>query len=130
MEREPSSSRRFTMCSGDGPIFTLRMMRAVYRAQPCGVFDDDGEMSAFSRCSPFGSFGSTGLQVDAVDGRRLARHAVVVHGVHAIGGQVHLVDGRAVLFLDGLHGDAGRGQVFGELTIVGRDVDELTQPCG
>ena len=30
--------------------------------------------------------------------------------------------------LDGLHRDAGRGQVFGELAIVGSDIDELAQP--
>src|SRR5215471_4786920 len=34
MARDPSSSRRLEMYSGDGPIFTPRMMRAVYRAQP------------------------------------------------------------------------------------------------
>src|SRR5271165_659956 len=34
MAREPSSSKRLAMYSGDGPIFTPRIMRAVYRAQP------------------------------------------------------------------------------------------------
>ena len=70
------------------------------------------------------------FQFDIVNGRGLAGHTVVIHGVDTIGGQVHLVDGRAVFLLDRLYRDARRGQIFGELAVVGRNVDELTQPCG
>ncbi len=43
----------------------------------------------------FGSANSSAGSVQPVDRRRLARHAVVVHRVHAVGGDVHLVE-RAV----------------------------------
>ena len=32
-----------------------------------------------------------------------------------------------MFFLDGFDGDAGRGQVFGKLSVVDSDVNELTQ---
>ena len=97
MAREPSSSSRLAMCSGDGPIFTSADDAGGVSRAALGVFDDDREIS-HRTASHVGSFGCKRLQLHAVNRRRLARHAVVVHGVHAVGGQVHLVNGRAVLF--------------------------------
>ena len=41
-----------------------------------------------------------------------------------------LVGPRIAVFGNGFDGDAGRGKVFGQLTVVGGDGNELTQPCG
>src|SRR4029077_11163830 len=65
-----------------------------------------------------------------VDGGGLARDAVVVHRVYAVGGDVHLVDGVHALALDRLDGDSGVGQVESKLTVVGLDGDEVAQPVG
>ena len=66
-----------------------------------------------------GSVVSSGLSGDAVDGRGFARDPVVIHGIHAIGGDVHLVQ-RAVAraeIVDAVDGDAAQRQVFGELCV-------------
>ncbi len=59
------------------------------------------------------------LKFYAVDRRGLARDAVVVHGIDAVGGDVHLEE-RAVACAeieDAFDGDAAQGQVFGELGV-------------
>src|SRR5580704_15199866 len=77
IEGDPSSSSRFTTSSGDGPIFTLRTMRAVYRAQPSASSITIGKNAPIALVIPTGgapllhagaersavpwSFGSTGF---------------------------------------------------------------------
>ena len=59
------------------------------------------------------------LEFNAVDGRGFAGDAVVVHGVDAVGGDVHLVE-RAVACAeieDAFDGDAAQGEVFGKLGV-------------
>jgi hypothetical protein len=64
------------------------------------------------------------VQRHVVDGRRLAGDAVVVHGVDAVGGDVHVeergfgVAGDVVDLEDAFDGDAAQGQVFGELSVI------------
>ena len=67
---------------------------------------------------------------NAVDGRGFARDAVVVHGIDAVGGDVHLEE-RAVAgaeIEDAFDGDAAQGQVFGELRVVDGEFGQIS--CG
>ncbi len=97
-------------------MVTSRRTRAVKRPQRIFRFDADREWLS-PRAARSGSAKSSGVQVQAVDGGRFARHAVVVHGVDAVGGDVHLVE-RAVAgaeIVDAFDGDAAQREVFGEL---------------
>ncbi len=73
------------------------------------------------------------LKCEAVDGRGFARDAVVVHGVDAVGGDVHLEE-RAVAgaeIVDAFDGDAAQGQVFGELGVDDGEIGQITaKPFG
>ena len=53
-----------------------------------------------------------------VDGRGLAGDAVMVHGVDAVGGDVHLEQMALGEGVDAFDGDAAEGEVLGELTVV------------
>ena len=70
------------------------------------------------------------LQFHVVDGRGFARHAVMVHCVDAVRCQVHFIDSGAVFFRNRFNGNARRGQVFGQLTIVSRNINKFAQPLG
>jgi len=64
-------------------------------------------------------FNIEGLQFNAIDGRSLARDAIVVHRIDPVGGKVHLVE-RAIAgaeIEDAFNGNAAQGQVFGELGV-------------
>ncbi len=72
-------------------------------------------------------------QLYAVDCGGLAGDAVVVHGIDAVGGDVHLVE-RAVTrakIEDAFNGDAAQGEIFGELGVVDRKFRQITaKPLG
>ena len=59
------------------------------------------------------------LECNAVDGCGFAGDAVVVHGIDAVGGDVHLVEGAVACaeVEDTFDGDAAEGEVFGELGV-------------
>ncbi len=83
-----------------------------------GSFDADGISCARLRR---GELRSERRQVEAVDSRGLTRHAVVVHGVDPVGGDVHLKPRAAhgsENIKNAFHGDAAQRQVIGELSIV------------
>jgi hypothetical protein len=61
--------------------------------------------------------------------RHLAGHAVDVHAVHAVGGDVEVEDGVVPLALDAVHGQPGQGEVLREARHLRREVDELAQPA-
>ena len=73
------------------------------------------------------------LQLKTVDAGYFAGNAIMVHGVDAVGGDVHLVK-RPVAFaeaVDALDGDAAQGQVLGEFVVVDREFGEqAAEPCG
>ncbi len=73
------------------------------------------------------------LERDAVNGRSFAGDAVVIHGVDAVGGDVHLEE-RAVAgaeIEDAFDGDAAKGKVFGELGVGDGEFGEIApQPFG
>jgi hypothetical protein len=57
----------------------------------------------------------------------------VVHGVDAVGGDVHLEEVAVVWaeIVDTFYGDATEGEVFGELVIIGRDIGDVgAEPVG
>jgi hypothetical protein len=62
----------------------------------------------------------------------------VVHGVDAVGGDVHLEEvpvglsiGGGAEIVDTFYGDAAEGESFGELVIIDRDVGDVgAQPSG
>jgi hypothetical protein len=57
----------------------------------------------------------------------LRLRAVVVHGVDAVGGDVHLEE-MAVVWAEGVdafYGDAAEGEVFGEFVIIDRDIGDV-----
>ena len=87
------------------------------RPQASSASMRDGERLG---CGPAaGSASIEGLELKAVDRRRLAGDAVVVHGIDAVGGDVHLVErtvARAEI-VDAFDGDAAQGQVVGELRV-------------
>ena len=89
-----------------------------------GVFGfDAARRRAWRPACASGRANSSGWQREAVDGRGLARDAVVVHGIDAVGGDVHLVE-RAVAcaeIVDAFDGDAAQGEVFSELGVVDRE---------
>src|SRR5262249_26793079 len=68
------------------------------------------------------------LQIYVVDRRRLARHAVVVHRVHAVGGDVHLEGGVRAGALDRLDSDAGVRQILRKLAVVDIELNEVAHP--
>ena len=65
-----------------------------------------------------------GVQRQVVDGGSFASDAVVVHGVDAVGGDVHVeertfsVTGCVREREDAFDGDAAEGEVFGELVVI------------
>ena len=71
------------------------------------------------------------LEKEIVDGRRFAGDAVVVHGVNAVGGDVHLEE-VAVGFAEVMNtfdGDAAKGEVVGELPVGdGERWEVVTEP--
>ena len=64
------------------------------------------------------------MEGDVVDGGDFAGDAVVIHGVDAVGGDVHVekggvgVAGGVVELEDAFDGDAAEGEVFGELGVI------------
>ena len=65
-------------------------------------------------------------QIEVVDGRGLARNAVMIHRVDAVRGDVHLEErttaGRGEF---AFHGNAAQGEVFGELPVVDRQLGKI-----
>ncbi len=87
---------------------------------PAGVFGLDAHREGLAGRAGLWQFKRKRLQSQPIDRRRLARHAVVVHRVNAVGGDVHLVE-RAVAraqIVDAFNGYAAQRQVFGELGVV------------
>ena len=73
------------------------------------------------------------LQLDAVDGGRFAGDAVVIHGVDAVGGDVHFVEGAVAGAerIDAFDGDAAQGEVLGELGVGRGESREMSaEPLG
>jgi hypothetical protein len=68
------------------------------------------------------------LQRDSIEDRDLARHAVHVHAIDAIGRDVQVEHGIAVAHLDPVHGEAGGGEIVADLADVARRLHELAQP--
>lgn len=68
------------------------------------------------------------MERDVVDGCRFTGDAVVVHGVDAVGGDVHVeergfgVAGDVVDLEDAFDGDAAKSKIFGELGVI--DVED------
>ena len=95
-----------------------------------GVFGFDAHGEGLARTARFWKCNIERLEFNAVDGRGLARDAVVVHGVDAVGGDVHLEE-RAVAgaeIVDAFDGDAAQGQVFGELGVGDGEIGQID--CG
>jgi hypothetical protein len=83
-----------------------------------GGIDADGEWRRGG--SGGGERGVECGQRDVVDGGGLAGDAVVVHGVDAVGGDVHVEEraGGIGSWEDAFDGDAAEGEVFSELGVV------------
>ena len=70
------------------------------------------------------------LQLKVVDGRALTGHAVVVHGVHAVGGKVHFKDSVRAFAVERFHGNSGVRQFVSQSAVVGLDLHKFAQPRG
>ena len=68
-------------------------------------------------------------QGQAVEGRDLARHAVDVHAVDAVGGDVDVEDRLGAVGLDRVHGEPGRRQIVRETARLDVEGHELAQPA-
>ena len=101
------------------PMVMSRRTRAVKRphASSASIFTENG----FGPCAVLsGKRHIKRPECYAVNGRRFAGNAVVVHGIDAVGGDVHLEE-RAVALAeieDAFDGDAAQRQIFGELSVV------------
>ncbi len=95
--------------SRESPIVMPRSTRAVNRPHASSASILTGKAWPAGRA--FGNANVKLRQRQPINRRRLARHAVVVHRVHAVGGDVHLVE-RAVALAeieDALYGNAAQG---------------------
>ena len=100
--------------------------RAESRAEVGGL---DGHVESLGRGRPRLREGEVGRpQGYAVENRYLSGHAVDVHAVHAVGGDVEVEHGFGAPALQALEGEADEGEVLSELARLRRDVDELTEP--
>ena len=70
------------------------------------------------------------LEINIEHRRALARDAVVVHAVHAVGGDLHLENGLPMLVADGFHRCSGVRQLFRQFAVFGLQCDEFTKPVG
>ena len=98
-----------------------------------GIFgvDADGE-DLLGRCM-CGKGHLEGLQFDAVNGGGFARDAVVVHGIDAVGGDVHLEERTVAVAerINALDRDAAESQVFGKLGVGDGEFGQIgTEPPG
>src|ERR1700733_9914095 len=124
----------FACAGGDG--YVANDLRGETAAEAFGFGGDaDGEGLVDERAN--GEFGVEGRERQVVDGGGLAGNAVVVHGVDAVGGDVHLVEVavgfsiRGAEGVDAFDGDAAEGEIFGEFVIIDRDVGDVgAQPSG
>ncbi len=92
-----------------------------------GDFDREGRGGFRGR-----EMGCERRKVERVDGGGFAGDTVVVHGVNAVGGDVHLEDGGGIGGGgDGFDSDAAEGEVVGEGFVVNRDSGEkFAEPGG
>ncbi len=103
------------------------MTRAVKRGTEIGLFDFN-----FEPCVGHGirQLGLNRLQRNVVNGRRLARDAVVIHGIGTVGADFHFPDGVVAFAGYAFDAEANVGQIFGETVVVHREVDEIAKPSG
>ncbi len=67
-------------------------------------------------------------KVEVVDGRDLARDAVMVHGIDAVGGDLRLPGLVGTLAEIAFNGDAGDGKSLGNLAVAGGGRDKVANP--
>ena len=107
-------------------------MRGEAAAESFGFRGDaDGERLVYE--AAYGEFGVERGEGQVVDGSGFAGDAVVVHGIYAVGGDVHLEEVAAVWAegVDAFYGDSAEGEVFGELVVIDRDVGNVgAEPVG
>ncbi len=111
---------------GGGDVDVAEDLGGEAAAEGFGVgVDADGEGVA---ARGGGEGGVERVQGEVVDGGDLAGDAVMVHGVDAVGGDVHVeeracgVAGGVVELEDAFDSDAAEGEVFGELGVI--DVED------
>jgi hypothetical protein len=84
------------------------------RKPPASVLGLNAHGKGLGRRLGLGQFEIQQWQRQAVDRRRLPRHAVVVHRIHAVGRNIHLIE-RAIPVakrIDAIDGNAAQGEVF------------------
>jgi len=119
---------------GDGDVADY--LRGEAAAETFGFGSDaDGEGLVDERAD--GEFGVEGREGQVVYGGGFGGDAVVVHGVDAVGGDVHLVEVavgfsiRGAEGVDAFYGYAAEGEIFGEFVIIDRDVGDVgAKPSG
>ncbi len=87
-------------------------MRAVKAS--AGIFSLDADGKDPRRRLRLGKFDAKRRQREAIDGRSFAGYAVVIHGIDAVGRNVHF-EKRAVAWaewIDAVDGDTAQGQVL------------------
>ena len=120
-----------------GAMVTLRRTWAVKRPQRVGAStvtgkvvgevwpsgDMRGSSTALPDSNDESAVGPEGEERQVVDGGGFAGDAVVVHGVDAVGSDVHLEEGAvrrpvvAAEIVNAFDGDAAEGEVVGELPV-------------
>ncbi len=68
------------------------------------------------------------LQINVIDGRAFAGHAVVAHGVGTVGANLHFEERLPVNLFDGLHRHTGKGEIVGELSVADFEINEFAEP--
>ena len=92
-----------------------------------GLLDFDGDVRLSFRHGQL-RFDRPKRQI--VERRDLARHAVVIHGVRTVGGDLHLEDGVVAFAGDAFDCDAREREFIRKTAVVEFEVDEVAEPVG
>ena len=125
-------------CIADGPL--VEQLQAAGNVRGRGL---DGGAANFTRREPWTQFGLLNVDGDLgpalrrrqlrldqpqrqiVERRGLASHAIMIHGVGAVGRDVHLEDGRLALARDPLDRDPRKGKFVRKSGVVDRNIDKV-----
>ena len=97
------------------------------RKPPAGILSLNPHRIRPGRRPAFRQFIRKLRQRQPINRRRLARHAVVVHRIHAVGGNVHLVKRAVALaeIVDALDGNPAQRQIFSQPRIIHRQSRQI-----
>ena len=88
-------------------------------------FNRDGDARQSAMCR---QFGRNRLERYVIERGRLARHAVMIHGIRTIGADLSLKNRGLASALDALDGNPNRTQIVGKGRVIDLDLNEIADP--